>query len=365
MKNKGGWLLIVAGIVVFVVLISVILFAGRIKTTETPKIGFIMSGSKEEQGWNGLHYQGIKEACEKFGAKLLVRENILEFTGQCEHAIHELVEEGANMIILSSYGYPQEVIDVIKEYPEVSFYANSSEYHEANLTSYFVRLYQARYLAGIVAGHQSKSGKIGYVAAMSNNEVNRGISAFTLGVRRVNPEAVVTVHWTGSWEDEEKEREAARNLMEKTGVDFITYHQNQPFVIEETEKKKIDSIGFLVDLENISSHYLTSIICNWELVYEEVLRQFLQGQGNSIRNFWIGIIQGAVDLSAFSNAITEEAVKEVEIAKEEIIAGKGVFSGVIYDNQGIQRCGENEIISDEMLLEHFDWYVEGVELYEE
>ena len=149
------------------------------------------------------------------------------------------------------------------------------------------------------------------------------------------------------------------------GVDFITYHQNQPFVIEETEKKKIDSIGFLVDLENISSHYLTSIICNWELVYEEVLRQFLQGQGNSIRNFWIGIIQGAVDLSAFSNAITEEAVKEVEIAKEEIIAGKGVFSGVIYDNQGIQRCEENEIISDEMLLEHFDWYVEGVKLYEE
>ena len=38
--------------------------------------------------------------------------------------------------------------------------------------------------------------------------------------------------------------------------------------------------------------------------------------------------------------------------------------GVIYDNEGNLRCSENEIISDEMLLENFDWYVEGVEFYE-
>ena len=55
----------------------------------------------------------------------------------------------------------------------------------------------------------------------------------------------------------------------------------------------------------------------------------------------------------------------VEKAVNEILVGKGVFSGVIYENEGNLRCKENQVIRDELLLEQFDWYVEGVEFYEE
>ena len=48
-----------------------------------------------------------------------------------------------------------------------------------------------------------------------------------------------------------------------------------------------------------------------------------------------------------------------------MLAGKDVFSGVIYDNEGNLRCKENQAIRDEILLEQFDWYPEGVEFYEE
>lgn len=41
-----------------------------------------------------------------------------------------------------------------------------------------------------------------------------------------------------------------------------------------------------------------------------------------------------------------------------------MFSGEIYDTQGNLCCGENEAVSDKVLLEQLDWYVEGVELYE-
>ena len=125
MKNrKTGGILIVAGIIIFCLILSVILLSGQSDKKEMTKIGFIISGSTQEQGWNGMHYKGIKSACEQLGTELLVKENILEYTGQCETAIRELANEGATMIILSSYGYSKEAKEIVKEYPHIAFYTN-------------------------------------------------------------------------------------------------------------------------------------------------------------------------------------------------------------------------------------------------
>ena len=75
--------------------------------------------------------------------------------------------------------------------------------------------------------------------------------------------------------------------------------------------------------------------------------------------------EGIVGLSAYSSVVSNESILAVEAAQSEILAGKDVFSGIIYDNEGVIRCNENETISDEVLLEQFDWYVEGVRFHEE
>lgn len=343
---------------------ALILFLGKEKEEQGIKIGFIITGSAEESGWNGMHYNGAKEACEKLGTVLLVRENVKEFSGECIQAIRELASEGASMIILSSYGYSEEAKELVKEYPEIAFYVNSSEFHDVNMTSYFSRMYQARYLAGIVAGMKTAGGKIGYVAAMENNEVNRGINAFTLGVKRVNPDAEVVVNWTGDWDNEEKEKEAAQQLVTLENVDVLTYHQNRANVVETAEAKNVYSIGYHIPLEGCSDKYLTSVVCNWTLVYEEIIRTYLVGKGNIKDNYWIGMEADAVGLSQYSPEVTAEIMKELEAAKHEILSGRDVFSGVIYDTDGTLRCEEKETISDEVILEQFDWFVEGVRIYE-
>lgn len=353
------------GIAAFAAILALILFAGKSREEETVKAGFIMSGSTQETGWNSMHYQGIKKACEELGAELLVKENIKEFSGQCETALRELAGEGAQIIFLSSYGYSEEVHEVVKEYPQIAFYANSSEYHEDNLTSYFVRMYQARYLAGIIAGMQTQSGQIGYVAAMPNNEVNRGINAFTLGVKRAKPDAKVNVAWTGTWDDEQKETAAANALIQNTGTDVITCHQNQNYVAEAAEAAGIDSIGYHMAAQGLSDHYLTAVVCDWQMVYQQMIREVLQGKANSQTNYWIGLEQDAVGLSEYSDLVSQQQKDAVEAAAAQIREGRDVFSGEIYDTQGNLRCGKNEVISDEMLLEQFDWYVESVEFYEE
>ena len=360
----GRILLLVGAGCIMAAIFALILFLGKEKEEPGIKIGFIMTGSTEESGWNGMHYSGVKEACEKLGTVLLVREHVKEFSGECIQAIRELAAGGASMIILSSYGYSEEVKELVKEYPQITFYTNSSEFHDVNMTSYFARMYQARYLAGIVAGMKTTSGKIGYVAAMENNEVNRGINAFTLGVKRVNPDAEVVVNWTGDWENEEKEKEAARQLVTVEHVDVLTYHQNRANVVETAEAENVYSIGYHIALKGYSDQYLTSVVCNWTLVYEEIIRAYLVGKGNIKDNYWIGMEAEAVELSQYSPEVTAEIVKELEAAKREILSGRDVFSGVIYDKDGTLRCEEKETISDEVILEQFDWFVEGVRIYE-
>ena len=346
-----------------VILVAVIVMLGR-TVSHRQKIGFVMTGSVDEEGWNGMHYQGVLKACETLDTELLVKENVLEFTGQCGPAVEELVNRGCHMIILSSYGYVQEVQDIIQKYPDVAFYHNAFDIHGPNLTAFFSRMYQARYLAGIVAGMKTETNQIGYVAAMPTSEVNRGISAFTLGVKRVNPDAAVKVSWSNAWDDEQAERACADRLIEEASVDVLTYHQNQPYVSEEAEKYGIYSIGYHQSLPNASEKHLTAVVCDWQLTYEAIIRQYLRGNSAKQKVYWVGIDENAVKLSTFSPLVTDDIKEELDKAKNEMLCGKDVFSGVIYDNEGNKRCKENQAIRDEVLLEQFDWYVEGVEIYD-
>ena len=361
-KVKPYWLLILAAVVLVVII--VLIFTIGSDKDEVTKVGAIFTGSVADDGWNGMHYQGLSYACEQLGTELLVKENVPEGTGRCAEAVEELVEEGAEMIILSSYAYPTEVQQTIQQYPEISFYGISAEHYAKNMTSYFGRMYQARYLAGIVAGMKTESDVVGYVAAMPNCEVNRGINAFALGVQSVNEDAMVKVVWTDSWEDKEKEQRAARFLMEKQGADVLTYHQNQHYVAQEADEAGIYSIGYNATAEGLSEKYLTAAVWDWNALYYQIVREYMQGKGNSVKRHWFAIDSGVVGLAPYSSLVDDDIKEQVENAKQRIHAGEDVFFGEIYDNNGELRCNNGELVSDEILLEELDWFVDGVEIYE-
>lgn len=361
-KNSQQWLLVLAGCIL--VLIFVFIFGITAKKEEHVKIGVILTGKASDEGWNGMHYQGVNSACEKLGVEFVVKEDVEEGTGKCAQAIDELVKEDVGMIILTSYAYPTEVQDTIQKYPEVAFYGISAEYYADNMTSYFGRMYQARYLAGIVAGMKTQSNAIGYVAAMPNSEVNRGINAFALGVRSVNPSAVVNVIWTNEWEAPEKEKEAVHTLIEEMDADVVTYHQNQHYVAQEADAAGVFSIGYNAVAEGLSEKYLTAAIWDWNELYFQIIREHLQGKSNSVNRHWFGIDTGVVTLADCSQAVGEDVLQQIQKAEKELSEGNRVFSGMIYDNTGTLRCDEGESISDEILLKKMNWFVDGVVIHE-
>lgn len=75
-------------------------------------------------------------------------------------------------------------------------------------TTYFGRIYQARYLSGIVAGNEYRDGQNRLCGADGFRKFGGtgGIDAFALGIYSVNQDAEVYVKVTNSWFDPDMRR---------------------------------------------------------------------------------------------------------------------------------------------------------------
>ena len=370
-KIKGILQVIIAALIIVVAAFAVYLLLGPGKTKNPEKaeaspikVGMVLTGSATDGGWNEMNYQGLKTACRKYGVKLLASENVPENTVICDKAIRGLASAGCNIIFLTSYGYAEAADNPSSRYPGVKFFVCANDFDEEGMNSYTGRMYQARFLTGIIAGMTTKSNIIGYVAAMPNNEVNRGINAFTLGARSVNPDVNVHVEWVGSWNDREKEKAAAHDLIDK-GADVLTYHANVPNTIQVADEEGVYSIGYHRLPAEHSDKCLTAAVNNWDVIYDEMLSDYLKKTDKDEDYYWQGIETGAVGLDEYSPLVSEDIKQKVEEAKARIIDGNDVFSGNIKDNEGNIRCEEGEFLSDMELLGSMDWYVEGVVLHEE
>lgn len=354
----------------FLLVLLVLLFlAGLFRFSAAPeepplKVGFIILGDVNEAGWNASHYQGLRTACESHGAELLVRDHVPEGTGSCTKAVKELAAKGCKLIVLASFDYPDEVKELADEYPEISFAATSAKAYATNMTAYFPRLYQARYLAGALAAMRTKTNVIGYVAAFPNSEVRRGINAFLLGAQRMNPQARVVVAWTNNWEDEEKETVLTERLIREAGADIMTYHQDDAAVAETADRLGVDFIAYNAPIPEGLTHGIASVRCRWDIYYDDILRRYLKGELNAMKNHWIGIDREAVLLDELSAEITEGMRGHLYYLRRALNGHQLIFIGPLVDNKGVLRCKEGETISDDALLDSIDWLISGVSVLE-
>jgi basic membrane protein A len=231
---------------------------------------------------------------------------------------------------------------------------------EANASTYLGRIYEARYLSGIVAGATTEANVIGYVAAFPIPEVIRGINAFTLGAQSVNPEVEVQVEWTKTWYGPGIERESAERLLDD-GADLITIHQNSPAAIQAAQQRGAYAIGYHSDMQAFAPDAtLTSVVWDWRGLYKQVASDMAGGEWKS-EQIWLGLDQGVVGLAPMSNRVPADIRKLVEQREKAIIDQRlRIFEGPIRDAGGDIRVPSGKVLSDADLLT-MDYYVLGVE----
>ena len=327
---------------------------------EPLKVGFIYVTTIGDAGWTYQHELGRQEMAAALGDQVETSyvESVAE-GADAERVIRQMAADGADLIFTTSFGHMNPTIKVAKRFPKVRFEHATGYKRAKNVGTYLARFYEGRYLTGIVAGKMTKSNKIGYVAAFPIPEVVRGINAFTIGLRSVNPEAEVRVVWVSSWYDPGKEREAAEALIAQ-GADVVTQHTDSTAPVQAAEDSDVYAVGYHSDMAKFGkTAHLTAATHLWGGYYTQQVKAVLDGSWQS-QSVWGGIKEGMIALAPFGPAVPPEVAALADAKAAEIGAGTlHPFQGPVKDQSGAVKVPAGSTMTDDQ-LQAFDWYVEGV-----
>ena len=331
------------------------------------KVGVLyLSDPVEGSGYSYTHALAVKGLQENLLlADDQIERKIVDDTDEdgTKKAIEECVSDGCNIIFTTSWGYMQVTADMAEKYPDV-YFSHGTGYmsNGKNFNNYFGRIYQARYLSGIVAGMNTKNNKIGYVAAQdsSNAEVTGGIDAFAIGVESVNPKAKIYVDVTNSWYDEKKEKKASERLL-SMGCDVMTQHCDTSYPQTLAQEKGVYGIGYNSDMsKETPKSCLTSVIWNWSAYYTAAVKSVIDGTWDG-SNYYGGMAEGLVEITDLASFAADGTQQKVDEATAEILSGQNnVFDGVLETNTGKKIGQKGKTLDDATITGKINWYYRNV-----
>ena len=333
-------------------------------------LGFIYVGPKDDYGYNQAHAESVAEVKKLPGVKVVEEENVPETAGVQKTMQGMISQDGATLLFPTSFGYfDPHMLAVAAKNPTVRFAHCGGMWtegkHPKNTGSFFGYIDEAQYLNGVIAGHMSKSKKLGFVAAKPIPQVLRNINAFTLGARSVDPSITTTVIFTGEWSMAVKEAEATNSLADQ-GADVFTMHVDGPKVVVETAAKRGKFVcGYHASQAKLApAAYLTGAEWNWIAAYKIIIDAARAGKPhpNFVRG---GLKEGFVKTSAYGSMVGVPARKAADDVKALMLKDafdifKGGSAG-LKDNTGkIVIPAGKSIKQTDPTLEGMNYLVEGV-----
>ena len=336
--------------------------------TATPaavvKAGFVYVSPITEAGWTRQHEEGRKavEAALGSGVQTTFVENVPE-GADAERVIRDLAATGHQIIFTPSFGYMEPTLKVAQDYPNVKFESITGYKTTANVATANARYYEGRYLAGIAAGRMSKTGVAGFVAGFPIPEVLQGINAFALGMRSVNPQAMVKVVWLNVWFDPPKERDAAMALFNQD-VDVIAFHTGSTAVMAAAQERGKMAVAYHSDMRRTGPDaQIVAITHQWGNYYTERVRAVQNGSWKS-GNVWGGVREGMIRVGDFGSRVPAAVQKEVLAAQKAVGAGRlhpfRAGNAAVRDNEGHEVIPAGQTLSDQQILQ-MNWLAEGVQ----
>ena len=319
---------------------------------ETFKVAFVHVGPTADKGWSWAHDQGAQYLKANMpGVEITTLESIA-VGPDSQRVFEDLAADGNMLIFGTSFGYMDPMLAAAANYPDVAFMHATGFKASENMGNYFGAAEEGRYLSGMAAGERTENGKIGYVAAFGIPEVLRGINAFTLGVREVNPDAEVQVVWTSTWFDPPKEGDAAQALLD-SGVDVIAMHQDTSAPGQAAEAAGAGWVGYNTDMSEFAPNgWLTAAVWDWGPYYVSVAEAVTAGTWTP-GAFYGNMADGMVNIAPFGPSVSDEMKALIETRKQEII--DGTFA--VFPDPIVNQAGNEQPLGD---IFSMDFFVEGV-----
>ena len=380
-------LLAVAGISVF---------AGCSDDDGTVKVGFIALHDKNST-YDKNFIEAIEQVCKEKNVTLDLRTGIPE-NDTCYQTACELADDGCDVIFADSFSHEQFVVRAAKEYPKVQFcHATGVTGHTGEVKNFhnaFASIYEGRYLAGVAAGMKLKEMdaagtlkgqkdsngniKIGYVGAYPYAEVISGYTAFYLGAKSIVENLIMDVEFTGSWNDQTKEKETATTLI-TNGAALISQHADSLGAPSACEEKGVPNVAYNGNTSTTCPEtYLVATRINWVPYFEYMIDCVLEGE--EIDYDWCGTLAtGSVVVESLGKNAAEGTQAKLDEVKAKLMSGElhvfdcskftvggQTISSALADIDG-DYTAETQVVEDGIYYEskfrsapYFDLKIDGI-----
>ncbi len=326
------------------------------------RVAFVLPGPIGDYGWALAHERG-RAAVE---VELSDRVQAIAVPDTSEDAsaipaVRDLAQQGYQLIFAASSGYEQQVLEVAREFPMVSFEVCGGSVRTDNVATYDLRLHEGRAVMGSIAGMMSRSGRIGYLGSYRLPQVVSSANAFLLAAQRQRPDVRMSLTFIDAWFDPPSET-AAIDVLARQGADVVATETDSPAALQALERLGLLGFGQGVDLSAYApGAQLTAIESLWGGYYVARTRALLDGTWTSAGTS-LGLAEGALGIAPFSDAVpTEVAAEAGRVSAGYADGSLDVFAGPIHDQSGVLRVAEGDSLGQDELA-RMDWFVQGIEI---
>ncbi len=322
-------------------------------------VAFVFDKDPGESEWLYAHELGrlyLEEHCGD-NIKTLKVHNI-NSEEEAIVAMNDLIDMGVNVIFTTSAQQVSASLKVAAEHKDVIILNCSLNTSHKLIRTYYARLYEVKFLAGMLAGAMSENGNIGYLADYPIVGTPANINAFALGAQMVNPRARVFLEWT---KVKGVSREKAIEGFRAKGVEYVS----DQVMIKPNEASKKFGLYSITEDEPVN---VAMPMYLWGPFYAKIIDSVMSGsfkQDNEDSeakaiNYWWGLSAGVVDL-IYSRKIPEGTKKLVHLIKQQIIDNEfSPFQDEIKAQGGLVKNENGYRMSPEEVM-RMNWLVENVE----
>ncbi len=322
-------------------------------------VAFVFDKDPGESEWLYAHELGRLYLEENSGDKIkTLKVHNINSEEEAVVAMKDLIDMGVKVIFTTSAQQVSASLKVAAENKDVIILNCSLNTSHKLIRTYYARLYEVKFLAGMLAGSLSRSGNIGYIADYPIVGTPANINAFALGAQMVNPEAKVFLEWT---KVKGVSREKAIAGFKEKGVEYVS----DQVMIKPNEASRQFGLYSITEEEPVN---VAMPVYLWGPFYAKLIdsvmsgafKQENEGSADKAINYWWGLSAGVVDL-IYSRKIPEGTKKLLHVIKNEIINNEfSPFQDEIKAQGGVLKNENGYRMLPEEIMK-MNWLAENVE----
>lgn len=271
--------------------------------------------------------------------------------GDIDGKMQHFVIEGGDLVIADSEDFLPQTLKMQRGTRNVISYVQDVKNPSGDMRGYYIKEYEAEYIAGVMVGQESKTGVIAYIDYAAQKNICYNVNAFTLGVRYSNPNAKVLLYRGSGAAD------IVLQSLTANRADIIMLHRGGNDFVQEAERIGMATIVWSDGDEALPEHVLLALSRLDDVAYSRILRDYMNSRLKT--SYYMGMSEGAVRINKMARDITPDSRRSMEAIQHYIQDGGYIFKGPIYDNQGMERVRYDAFLTNEEILSQ-DWLVQGV-----